>query len=290
MDSSRVSKAKELYESGMTLMEVGKEMGVTHSTIQKWFKRYDIKMRSIKQATELRIGGKLDEEKIVELYNAGWLMKDIAPEVGYDKTSISNLLRRTKLEITRPEHSTNTKHTIKNKDFLYHQYVTLEKSKEQIAKEFGGSSHMVMRFLKKFDIPIRSQGESLMLAYKNGYVSIPIQDNPRGKGQWVEVNGEETYMRSSWEVLAKNYLDKYGYRYKYEEVRFDLGRYTYTPDFFIYDENDNLEAIIEVKGWLKDKSATKMLTFLELYPYIDYYVWDEVVIKEIKKEIKEEVA
>jgi len=287
---AKVSKAKNLYESGMTLIQVADNIGVSHSTVDKWFRKHGIPTRSIKKAKELRNGNILDEEIIVELYNQGMLIKDIALEVGYEKSTVGKLLRNTKLEITNPNHSTNTKNTIKNKEFLYHQYVTLEKTQEQIAEEFGGSSNMVMRHLKKFNIPTRSGSDAIKLSFKNGR-NIPIQrKNPRGKGRWVNLNGENVYMKSTWEVEVAKYLFLNGYNFKYEEVRFDLGDYTYTPDFFIYDEKGNLQTVIEVKGWYKDKAARKMMTFQTLYPEIDYYVWDREVMSLIKKEFKEEVA
>lgn len=287
---SRTLKAKELYDSGMTLMQVADKMGVSHSSVAKWFRKHNVPTRSIKKAKQLRNGNVFDEEKIIELYNQGMLIKDIATEVGYEKSTVGKLLRNTNLEITNPNHSTNTKKTIKNKDFLYHQYIVLEKTQEQIAEEYGGSTNMVGRYLRKFNIPIRQRSDAILLSFKNGRNVSTQEKNPRGNGQWVILNGEHVYLKSSWEVDAMRYLFLNGYNFKYEEVRFDLGRYTYTPDFFIYDENNDLIAIIEVKGWLKDKSATKMMTFLELYPDIDYFVWDEEVIRQIKNELKEEVA
>ncbi len=284
---TKVLKAKELYDSGMTLMQVADEMGVSHSTIDKWFRKHSIPTRSIKKAKELKNGSVLDEERVVELYNQGMLIKDIAIEIGYEKSTIGNLLRKTKLKITNPNHSSNTKNTIKNKEFLYHQYVTLEKTQEQIAEEYGGSSNMVMRYLKKFNIPARSGSDAILLSFKNGR-NIPIQKkNPRGKGRWVNLDGKNVYMKSTWEVGVAKYLFLNGYNFKYEEVRFDLGDYTYTPDFFIYDEKGNLQSIIEVKGWFKDEAARKMMTFQTLYPEIDYQIWGKEVINLVKKQMKE---
>jgi len=221
-------------------------------------------------------------------------MREIAEKVGYKKNTISRLLRNTKYEITNPSHSSNTKHTIKNRDFLHHQYVELGKSTQQIADEFGGSNNMVNRYLKKHEIPLRSQSESIALSHKNGYAQ-PLKgaDNPRfgkdakhGKGQWVNLDGEWHYMRSSWEIDVAKYLFLKGYNFKYEQVRFDLGDATYKPDFFIYKENGELDFIIEVKGWMHDGHARKSMLFQSLYPEIDYYIWD----KEVYSLIKEEVA
>jgi len=92
-------------------------------------------------------------------------------------------------------------------------------------------------------------------------------------------------MRSSWEVLVANYLMKNNYNFKYEEVRYNLGSITYKPDFFIYKEDGELEFIIEVKGWVKEKDIRKLNLFQILYPDIHYYFWDKEIIDLIKKEV-----
>lgn len=69
-------------------------------------------------------------------------------------------------------------------------------------------------------------------------------------------------MRSTWEVKFAQYLDGRGIRWEYEPARFDLGDCTYTPDFYLPDD----DTYWEVKGWLDAVSQKKVRRFRELHP------------------------
>lgn len=56
------------------------------------------------------------------------------------------------------------------------------------------------------------------------------------------------YLRSSLEFAFAYYLDYKNIKWKYEEFTYKLKDRQYKPDFFIYDNNDNLIEIIEIKG------------------------------------------
>ncbi|NOU67485.1 restriction endonuclease [Paenibacillus sp. LMG 31461] len=57
----------------------------------------------------------------------------------------------------------------------------------------------------------------------------------------------ETYLRSSYEYAYAKYLDYLGITWTYEERTFNLGYKTYKPDFFIYDKQNSLLKIVEIK-------------------------------------------
>lgn len=67
-------------------------------------------------------------------------------------------------------------------------------------------------------------------------------------------------MRSAWEVVFADEMDRHGVRWAYEPKRFDLGWTTYKPDFYLPDH----DLYIEVKGWLKESSARKISDFHNL--------------------------
>ena len=67
---------------------------------------------------------------------------------------------------------------------------------------------------------------------------------PRGF-KHSEYNGIK--FRSSWEVMRAKFLDDNNIVWKYEEITYDLGDSTYTPDFFIYVDN-KLVQIEDVKS------------------------------------------
>jgi hypothetical protein len=64
-------------------------------------------------------------------------------------------------------------------------------------------------------------------------------------------------MRSYWEVDFAEEMDRHGVGWVYEPERFDLGWSTYMPDFFLPGH----QIYVEVKGYLREKAALKMVDF-----------------------------
>lgn len=62
------------------------------------------------------------------------------------------------------------------------------------------------------------------------------------------------------------YLDSQNVNWKYESQTFELENCTYTPDFFIYDKNNNLKEIVEVKGFENYDFKRKWKMFEEIHP------------------------
>ena len=94
----------------------------------------------------------------------------------------------------------------------------------------------------------------------------------------------KTYLKSSYELERAQFLDSISANWKYEEITYRLEGTTYTPDFFIYDENDNLIRIEEVKGYLTECNKTKIKNFLEKYNLENiYYI---LFYEDLKKDSK----
>lgn len=65
-----------------------------------------------------------------------------------------------------------------------------------------------------------------------------------------ESTNEYVWLRSTWEYIYAKFLNKIGANWKTEQHYFVLSDNTrYCPDFYIYDDNWELESIIEVKGY-----------------------------------------
>ena len=63
------------------------------------------------------------------------------------------------------------------------------------------------------------------------------------------------YLRSSYEYAYAKYLDFHSIPWTYEDKTFDIGYKIYKPDFFFYDQNGNLEKIVEIKSRNKEAIA-----------------------------------
>lgn len=79
---------------------------------------------------------------------------------------------------------------------------------------------------------------------------------------------EGIFMRSSYEIAYAKWLDRQKIKWQYEPKAFDLGKSTYTPDFYLLDSSK----YIEIKGYLRDKDQKKMNRFRQLYPDLNLVI------------------
>jgi len=105
--------------------------------------------------------------------------------------------------------------------------------------------------------------------------------NLYGKKYWPDrklfkYNGKT--FRSKWEVDVAKYFDKNNIKWEFESKIFEINDSTYTPDFYLPDE----DKLIEVKGyWYKD-AINKYNKFKEIYPEIKIEIWDKTKLKKLK--------
>ena len=85
-------------------------------------------------------------------------------------------------------------------------------------------------------------------------------------GKWGVYKG--IWMRSSYEIKFTQFLDLSGIKWLYEPKTFNLGKMTYTPDFYIPE----WKCYIEIKGWWRDDAKEKFKLFKKLYPKVNIKV------------------
>jgi len=75
--------------------------------------------------------------------------------------------------------------------------------------------------------------------------------NNRGYiGYHTTWDGKYVFLRSKAEFIYARKLDYDRIPYLLEVITYEVNGVKYKPDFFIYDEYDNLNAIVEIKGYL----------------------------------------
>lgn len=114
----------------------------------------------------------------------------------------------------------------------------------------------------------------------------------RCKHGWVDIGGKKYFYRSAWEpnmAAYFEYLKSIGQilDWFYEEDTFwfekiKRGVRSYTPDFKIID-NDCGVYYVEVKGWMDEKSKTKIKRMALYYPETKLYIFDSKKYREISK-------
>jgi len=115
------------------------------------------------------------------------------------------------------------------------------------------------------------------------------------KAAWRNIGGIDKYYRSRWEANYARYLDwlKINHQikdWKHEPKTFwfegiKRGCVSYLPDFWILN-NDNTEEYHEVKGWMDDRSKTKIKRMEIYFPKIKLIVIDAKLYKSIEKKAK----
>jgi len=133
--------------------------------------------------------------------------------------------------------------------------------------------------------------------YMSKFMSEKVRNNSvnnynRVKRGTVTIGNKTFFARSSWECNISAYLEFLkskneikDWEHEVETFWFEKikrGVRSYLPDFKITN-NDGSTYFIEVKGWMDDKSKTKLKRMKLYYPNIRLEVIDSEVYKSIKK-------
>lgn len=114
------------------------------------------------------------------------------------------------------------------------------------------------------------------------------------KSGWREIGGKRKYFRSMWESNYARYLEwlkvnghilDWHHECKvfwFEGIR--RGCVSYLPDFKV-DELDGSESYHEVKGWMDDRSKTKLKRMAKYYPNVKMVLIDSKQYASLKKTI-----
>lgn len=95
-------------------------------------------------------------------------------------------------------------------------------------------------------------------------------------GKWNKY--KSTWMRSSYEISFAKWLDENHIKWLYESKTFDLGNTTYTPDFYL-PENDTY---IEIKGFWRDDAKKKFNLFKKQYSKIKIEILDKIKLQSLR--------
>lgn len=123
-----------------------------------------------------------------------------------------------------------------------------------------------------------------------------VQQRPNAswKAGWREVGGRRKFFRSKWEANYARYLEWLrslgeisSWEHEPKTFWFEgikRGVRSYLPDFLII-ENDGSESYHEVKGWMDDRSKTKIKRMAKYHPTVRLIVIDGKSYREISKKV-----
>lgn len=113
---------------------------------------------------------------------------------------------------------------------------------------------------------------------------------------WNTSKNKYVWLRSSWEFIYAKWLNKHKFLWDVEVKRYKLNNRSYLPDFFIYDKNNKLYKIVEIKGYWKDKVYKynelkeqlniDLVLIIDISPYLDKKINEEIKIWKSLRRLK----
>lgn len=129
---------------------------------------------------------------------------------------------------------------------------------------------------------------------KNGTYA-PERIKTSWKSGWREIGGVKKYYRSKWEANYAYYLQWLKEKgqisdWLHEPITFwfegvKRGCVSYLPDFWVQEANGS-EAFHEVKGWMDDRSKTKIRRMAKYHPEVKLVVIDSAGYTALKKSVQ----
>lgn len=127
---------------------------------------------------------------------------------------------------------------------------------------------------------------------RNGTMQNMNRANASWGAAWREIGGYKKYYRSKWEANYARYLewlkqkgDISDWKHEPETFWFDgikRGCMSYLPDFKVTESNGSI-VYHEVKGWMDDRSKTKIKRMAKYHPNVKLIVIDSKSYASIKR-------
>lgn len=121
----------------------------------------------------------------------------------------------------------------------------------------------------------------------------PFQRHKEYASGDYKIGRKKHFFRSRWEANVALYLEslkkqKAITEWQYEPCTFwfekiKRGVVSYKPDFLVFYKNGESK-FIEVKGWMDNRSKTKLKRMAKYYPGVTVELWDSKVYKSILKD------
>lgn len=123
----------------------------------------------------------------------------------------------------------------------------------------------------------------------------PGRPNASWKAGWRDVAGRRIYFRSQWEVNYAHYLQWLKDLKQIKEWEFEAetfwfegikrGVMSYLPDFRV-TENNGQVVYHEIKGWMDDRSKTKIKRMAKYHPTVKLIVIDKQTYRALARQVR----
>jgi len=160
--------------------EIAKMYGCNRSVIINRLKKYDIKMRTQAEISDLRFKINIPKHKLKNLYTNQRLSSvNIANLYNCDPTIIRRLLKKHKIKIRTKTESRKLFYNINiPKKKLGKLYLKEKLSSVEIAKKFNCNPGLILDRLREYEMPVRSTYDAHLLCNKPKYPQYNFSEDP----------------------------------------------------------------------------------------------------------------
>ena len=272
----------EAYEELGSVWEVGKRFGMCGQSVHERLQKLGIDTSENKWSEEdISVLARFYTERIF-IPKDTFGLEDLATLLGRHKTNICRKARELGLTDINRRMSTEQKalHSSRMKSWIQdngHQKGMLGKKHSDAMRQ-----QMSERVKGMWEGNCESfmDGSSVMRALHTRHENGTLYPR-RSKCTWKSgkrlIGDREVFFRSSWEANYARYLQFlqdfgmiFNWEFEVDTFWFDKvprGTRSYLPDFKIWLDSSSF-FYVETKGWMDDKSATKLKRMQEYYPEI----------------------
>jgi len=241
-------------------------------------------------------------QKIRDLYNSGFERGDgklraLAAQLGASVHSVCRFARKMGLTNMRRTcaHDFAVKLVERQKKHIRengHPRGALGlKHSEETLKIIGKKSELAWKRMTAKQKQERAV-KSAMTRDKRGVLVLNNRQSASWKAGWREIGGQRKYFRSRWEANYARFLETLKAngviaKWEHEAETFwftgvKRGCVSYLPDFRV-TERDGSIYYVEVKGWMDDRSKTKLKRMKKYYPKVKLVLIDSKEYRALEK-------
>lgn len=169
------SDLRNLYVSkGYTINEIAEEYGISYKVIRTWLIEFGIELRGVGQSAEMELEKLDSEEYLREKYvSEEWPINRIADECNASNWAVFQRLNYYGIETRSKGHSGETLpalsealggkgiEKLRDEEWLTKEYITNERSCNDIANELSVVGGTVAKYLRRKGIDVRDRSESI---------------------------------------------------------------------------------------------------------------------------------
>ncbi len=304
------NKLKKLYDDGLSKKEICNQLKLTEGQARSALSRFGLNYKKDTYWTNEEIK-KLKLAYKGKLYNNDINLDALSKEIGRSKANICrkaksyNLTnnsrpafpnakykrkRLSKEECAKISSQTILKYIKENghpKGSLGMKHTAETKQKISLSLTERAKN---MSEDQKSDMALKAQKTKL----KKYGTTAPPRSGTTWKSSWRDIGGIKKYYRSKWEANYARYLEFLKingnisfWEHEPETFWFEKikrGTRSYLPDFKVTNNDGSIE-YHEVKGWMDDRSKTKLSRMKKYYPEIKLILIDAKQYKLIEKQM-----